>query len=78
MENKQVIRKNNSIKTQRLVIILGSSMVKYINGWEISKHLESDCKLCVKQFSGARSDCMKDYIKPSLQENPDHPPHRYK
>ena len=33
LENKQVIRKNNSIKKQRLVIILGSSMVKYINGW---------------------------------------------
>ena len=47
-------------------------MVKYINGWEISKHLESHCKLYVKQFSGARSNCMKDYIKPSLQEKPDH------
>ena len=72
LENKQVIRKNNSIKKQRLVIILGSSMVKYINGWEIFKLLDSDCKLYVKQFSAARSNCVKDYIKPSLRENPDH------
>ena len=71
-ENKQVIRKNNDIKTQKSVIILGDSMVKHINGWEISKRLQSDCKVYVKQFSGARTKCMKDYMKPSLRENPDH------
>ena len=38
-ENKQVIRKNNDVKTQKVVIILGDSMVKHINGWEISKRL---------------------------------------
>ena len=47
-------------------------MVKHINGWEISKRLQSDCKVYVKQFSGARTKCMKDYTKPSLRENPDH------
>ena len=26
----------------------------------------------VKQFSGARTKCMKDYVKPSLRKNPDH------
>ena len=72
LENKQVIRKNNDIKTQKLVIILDDSMVKHINGWEISKCVQSDCKVYVKQFSGARTKCMKDYIKPSLPENPDY------
>ena len=71
-ENKQEIRKNNDIKTQKSVIILGDSMVKHINGWEISKRLQSNCKVYVKQFSGTRTKCMKDYMKPSLQENPDH------
>ena len=47
-------------------------MVKHINGWEISKRLQSDCKVYVKQFSGPRTKCMKDYMKPSLRENPDH------
>ena len=35
-----------------------------------SKRLQSDCKVYVKQFSGARAKCMKDYKK--LRENPDH------
>ena len=47
-------------------------MIKHINGWEVSKRLESDCKGYVKQFSSAGTKCMKDYMKPSLQENPDH------
>ena len=47
-------------------------MVKHINGWEISKCLQSDCKVYVKQFSGAKTKCMKDYTKPSLRENLDH------
>ena len=46
-------------------------MVKRIDEWKISKNLESDCKVNVKQFSGARANCMKDYMKPSLRENPD-------
>ena len=47
-------------------------MVEHINGWEIFKHLQSDCKVYVKQFSDARTKCVKDYMKPSLGENPDH------
>ena len=47
-------------------------MVKHINGWEISKRLQSDCKVYVKQFSGVKTKCMEDYMKPSLRENPDH------
>ena len=47
-------------------------MVKHINGWEISKRLQSDCKVYVKQFSGARTKCMKGYVKLWLRENPDH------
>ena len=71
-ENKQVIRKSNGIKTQKSVIILVDSMVKHINGWEFSKRLESECKVYVKQFLGAKTKCMKDYMKPSLRENSDH------
>ena len=47
-------------------------MVKHIKRWEISKHLQSDCKVHVKQFSCARTRFMKDYMKPSLRENLDH------
>ena len=65
-------RKNNDIKTQKSVIILGDSMVKHNNGWKISKRLQSDCKVYVKQSSVARTKCMKDYMKPSLRQNADH------
>ena len=64
-ENKQEIRKKNNIKTQKSVIILDDSMVKHINVWEISKHVQSDCKVYMKQFSGD-TKCIKDYMKPSL------------
>ena len=45
-------------------------MVKHINGWEISKRLQSDCKVYVKQFSGART--MYERLYGTLRENPDH------
>ena len=38
------------IPKQKLVIILGDSMVKHINEWEISKCLQFDCKLHVNSF----------------------------
>ena len=47
-------------------------MAKHIIGWKISKCLQSDWKVWVKQFSGATAKCMKDYIKPLLKENPNH------
>ena len=58
---------------QKSVIILGdSSMIKHVNGWEISRKLQGNCKVYVKHFSGAKTKCMKDYIKPSQRENSDH------
>ena len=53
-------------------MIFGHIMVKHINGWEISKRLQSDCKVYVKQFLGTRTQCMKDYMEPSLGGSPDH------
>ena len=74
MQNRKTNRKSEkkkNIKTQKSVIILDDSMVKHINIWEISKRLQFDCKIYVKQFSGD-TKCIKDYMKPSLWENPDH------
>ena len=47
-------------------------MIKHVNGWEISGKLQGNCKVYVKHFSGAKTKCMKDYIKPSQRENSDH------
>ena len=47
-------KKNIELKTKKenSVIILGASIVKYVNGWEISKRL-TQCKVYVKRFPGA-------------------------
>ena len=47
-------------------------MTKLLNGWEMTKKIQSNCKICVKTFSGATVSCMEDYMKPSLRNPPDH------
>ena len=53
------------------VAILGDSMVKHLNGWEIKKALSYDSTISVKSFPGATIDCMNHYIQPTLKRNPD-------
>ena len=67
-------RANNSkiSGNQKSVIILGDSMTKLLNGWEMAKKIQSNCKIYVKTFSGATVSCMEDYMKPSLRNPPDH------
>ena len=39
-------------------------MIKHLNGLEISKKArKSECKVYVKSFQGAKTSCMKDYVK---------------
>ena len=46
-------------------------MIKKIKGWEISKKLHN-ANVCVTYFSGDKVRCMKDCLKPSLREIPNH------
>ena len=62
---------NKSDTAEKNVVILGDSIVKHVNGWEIAKKLPN-CKVYAKSFSGAKVRCMKDYLKSSLRQNPDH------
>ena len=64
--NSKISRNNKS------VIILGESMNKLLNGWEMAKKIQSNCKIYLKTFFGATVSCMKDYMKPSLRNPPDH------
>ena len=57
---------------KRSVVVLGDSMTKLLNGWEMAKKLEANCKVFVKTFSEATVSCMEDYMKPSLRNPPDH------
>ena len=47
---------NEKNHKQKSVIILGDSMIKHVNGWEISRKLQGNCKVSVKHFSGAKTN----------------------
>ena len=48
-------------------------MVKHIQGWEINRKLDYKQNVYVRQFSGAKINCISDYVKPCTRENnPDH------
>ena len=36
------------------------------------KKVKSDPKIFFKHFSGATTNCIKDYMKPSLRKDPNH------
>ena len=59
-------------KNEKSIFVIGDSMVKHLNGWEMSKKLNANCKVFVKTFSGAKTTCMHDYVKPSVRNSPDH------
>ena len=59
-------------KNEKSIFVIEDSMVKHLNGWEMSKKLNANCKVSVKTFSGAKTICMHDYIKPSVRSSPDH------
>ena len=45
------------------------SMDKHFQGWDITKRINNKRKVYVRQFSGSKVDCMKDYMKPCIREN---------
>ena len=69
-ENKKDQNRNNEVKS---VVIIGNSMIKHLNGWDMSKKVrKSECRVYVKSFPGAKTSCMRDYMKTSLRSTPNH------
>ena len=62
-------RFKSSIKS---VVILGDSMTKSLNGYEMAKKTSTTCKIYVQSFSGATTADMEDYMKPSVRKSPDY------
>ena len=54
------------------MVTLDDNMLKHFNDWEMPKKVNSDCKIFVKHFSGAATNCMEDYMKLSLRKDPNH------
>ena len=42
-------------KNGKPIFVIGDSMVNHLNGWEMSKKLNANCKVFVKTFSGAET-----------------------
>ena len=60
-ENKKDHNRNNEVKS---VAIIGNSMIKHLNGWDMSKKIiKSECKIYVKSFTGAKTSCMNILIR---------------
>ena len=57
---------------EKSIFAIEDSMVKHLNGWEMSKKLNANCKVFVKAFSGAKTTYMHDYVKPSVRSSLDH------
>ena len=62
---------NGGHEDKKNVIILGDSVIKHVNGYDIAWK-PNICKVFLKRFSGAKVRCLKDHMKPSLRKNPDH------
>ena len=70
-EQEKDKKSNKEQKKGKSVVILGDSMVKHLNGWEMSKKTKN-CKVYVRSFPAAKVQCMNDYKKPSVRDKPDH------
>ena len=58
VQNTQVKEDKRKTRATKKVTVLGDSIIKHL-----SKKAKSGCKMYVKNFSGAATDCMEDYTK---------------
>ena len=72
-ESTEQHQPNENPKSKRKsVIIVEDSMIKHTNRWEIAKKLKPECKVFVRTFPGATTQCMADYMKPWIRAKPNH------
>ena len=70
--DKSVSNNNHEAKSaKKKVFLLGDSIIKHVKNYSLSKSLDN-CKVCVKDFPGARVRCMKGYVRRTIRKNPDH------
>ena len=68
-EKDQMKTKKLVVNEKKKVFVLGDSMVKHIQGWDITKKLENKHKVYNRQFAGSKVICMNEYVKPCIREN---------
>ena len=75
-DNHRSDKKCNNLNTsviseKKNIVIRGDSMIKHVNGYEMSNKLENR-KVNVKHFSGSKVRFMKDHVKLLIREKSDH------
>ena len=71
-DNIRNASRNTNTKDIKKVFVLEDSMIKHVQGWDITKRIDNKRKIYVRQFSASKVDCMKNYMKPCIREsNPD-------
>ena len=71
--NQENVQKEHQQKEKaKSILIIGDSIIKHVNLWDLSKKLKPKCKVMVRSFPGATTQCMNDYVKPSIRAQPDH------
>ena len=58
-------------RNEKRVALLGDSIIKNINGYELSNQVEKG-KIYVKSYSGSKIRCREDHTKPTSRTDPDH------
>ena len=64
------LQNENRKSKRKLVIILEDSTIKHTNGWEVAK--KTECKVFVRTFPGATTQCIADSMKTSIRAMPNH------
>ena len=59
-EQEKDKKPNKEQKKGKSVVVLGDSMIKHLNGWEMPKKIKN-CKVFIRSFLGAKIQCMDDY-----------------
>ena len=56
-------------KKKSNIYILGDSIVKHIEGWQLAKKTDRNHKIYVRSFQRAEVKGMKDYVKPCVRDH---------
>ncbi len=63
--------RENKTKKKRSITILGDSIVKEKRSHKMRRCTKQGEKIYIKTFPGATTECMNDYVNPTMKYNPD-------
>ena len=67
---KNLLEAEKVRRTDPTATIIGDSMIKKVFGDKLSRQLNYKHHVVVRSFGGAKTQCMEDYIKPTVKLSP--------